>query len=291
MRAAMIQALRRFFIHHGYLEVETPNRVATLAPEPHIDAVVSEGCYLHTSPELLMKRLLAAGYEKIFQITRCYRKAERGRLHLPEFTLLEWYDAGKDYRHLMDECEDLFLAVARDLGRGDSLSCDGVDISLKKPWERLSVAEAFRRYGGVSLEKALDLGRFDEIMVERIEPALGPQPLFLCDYPISRGALARRKAFDQTMVERFELYIGGLELANAFSELVDQEEQRDRFEQDSAERARQGKDPYPPQERFLEALAFMPEAAGIALGIDRMAMLFADKKSIDDVVAFTPEEL
>ena len=222
LRAAMIRAIRRFFLDQDFLEIETPLRIPAPAPESHIDAVASGEWFLQTSPELCMKRLLAAGYPKIFQICKCFRAGERGDRHLPEFTMLEWYRAGTDYRTLMDDCEALIARVAGELGLGDAVSRQGGRIGLAPPWERITVREAFARYAGVSVEEALRRDRFDEIMVCAIEPHLGMErPVFLYEYPAALGALARVKAEDPEVAERFELYIAGLELANAFSELTD----------------------------------------------------------------------
>ena len=291
-RARILQEIRRFFINQGYLEVETPHRIPAPAPESHIDAIPSGPWFLHTSPELCMKRMLAAGYEKIFQICRCWRKGERGSQHIPEFTLLEWYHSGIDYRMLMEECATLIQTVASKVGLGEKIIFRDQVIDLTSPWERIPVREAFHEYAKTAMEEALKNGRFDEIMVRDIEPRLGiKKPTFIYDYPAQRGALARLKSEDQTVAERFELYIGGLELANGFSELVDPEEQRRRFEKENENRRTLGKPIYPVPEKFLEELKEMPPSAGIALGIDRLVMVFLDALSIDEVVAFTPEEL
>ena len=287
-RGAIFDRVRGFFKEKGYLEVETPFRIPAPAPEAQIDAVPSSGWFLQTSPELCMKRMLAAGYSSIFQICRCWRDGERGARHLSEFTMLEWYRAGADYLGLMEETEALVVAAAAD----SCISYRGRSIELSLPWERLTVAEAFLRYAGTTPDQALAAGSFDEIMVERVEPRLGlTRPTFLYDYPACCGALARLKEGDPSIAERFELYIGGLEIANAFSELTDAGEQRSRFKAEAAERASLGKPPYPVAERFLTALASMPPAAGIALGLDRLVMVLLDAESIDEVVAFTPEEL
>jgi lysyl-tRNA synthetase class 2 len=291
-RANILQAIRLFFIHEGYLEVETPHRIPAPAPESHIDAVPSGSWFLHTSPELCMKRLLAAGYEKIFQICRCWREGERGSQHTPEFTLLEWYRANSDYLGLMEECEALIQRVASTLGLSETLRYHGQTIELSPPWERISVDDAFQRYAHIPMKKALAEHCFDEIMVEEIEPHLGrSKPTFLYDYPGERAALARLKKKDPSLAERFELYIGGLELANAFSELIDAEEQRKRFLSEQSYRRSLSKLSYPLPEKFLKELEAMPPAAGIALGVDRLVMVMLDAHTIDDVVAFTPEEL
>jgi lysyl-tRNA synthetase class 2 len=292
LRAKIIQAVRQFFYERDYLEIETPCRVPVIAPEAHIDAEISGGWFLHTSPELCMKRLLAAGYPRIFQICKCFRAKERGPKHLPEFTLLEWYGAGMDYFDMMAECENLLRFVARELGSEDVLVYQGRSIDLTPPWEHLTVAEAFDLYALQSLEEALLNDRFDETIAFEIEPHLGNEkPLFIYDYPAEKGALARLKPENPHVAQRFELYVCGIELCNAFSELVDPREQRRRFEIDGQVRAASGKKAYPMPEKFLQALGDMPPAAGNALGLDRLVMLFADAAQIDDVVAFTPEEL
>ncbi len=287
-RAQIIQSIRSFFIDRGYLEVETPHRIPANAPEPHIDAIASGTCALHTSPELAMKRMLAAGYEQLFQICRVWREGERGQFHLPEFTLLEWYRGGIDYNALMNECMELFFVLFPEgkLDRG------GRTIDLTMPWQKLTVTEAFTRYASMDLNQALASNCFEEILTGEVEPHLGKEkPTFLTEYPSSLAALARSKPGEPQVAERFELYIDGLELANAFSELTDVEEQHRRFEKDEELRRTAGKTPYPLPEKFLAELENMPEAAGIALGLDRLIMLITDAEKIDDVVAFGPDDL
>ena len=292
LRARIFQSIREFFISRGYLEIETPQLITAPAPETHIESISIQDRYLQTSPELCMKRLLSAGFPKIFQIARCFRGGERGDLHLPEFSLLEWYRTGIDYRDLMEECEALFLFLSRRLDMGTQLSRRGLNIDLDIPWERLPVQTAFERYASVSLEQALNNNRFDQTMVEEIEPQLGVKtPTFLYDYPASLAALARLKPGCPSIAERFEIYVGGIELANGFSELNDAHEQRKRFEKELKEKALLGKIVSPMPERFLKALKNMPEAAGIALGLDRLVMIFSGARTIDEVVAFTPEEV
>jgi lysyl-tRNA synthetase class 2 len=291
-RARLIHAVRDFFVRAGFLEVDTPVRIPAPAPEAHIDAQASGDWFLQTSPELCMKRLLAAGYERIFQICACFRKGERGSRHLPEMTLLEWYVKGWNYRDLMHQCEQLIGVVADHLNLGRQLVYRGKAVDLTPPWERLSVDDAFQRFGGMTARQALDRGCFDEVMGIDVEPQLGlTRPVFLYDYPVACAALARRKPDNPSLVERFELYIAGVELCNAFSELTDPLEQRRRFESENRARQFQGRMAYPSAEPFLQALEDMPSAAGNALGLDRLVMLLADAVSIDEVVAFTPEEL
>jgi len=292
LRAQIIQAVRTFFIDNDYLEIETPIRIPAPAPEVHIEAEVSGDWFLHTSPELCMKRLLAAGYPRIFQICRCFRQKERGRMHLPEMTMLEWYGAGNNYFDMMDQCEKMIRFAARRAGFEDYLVYQGKSIDLKAPWSRMSVTDAFDRFASVSMETAVLQDRFDEMMIIDIEPNIGhKKPLFLYDYPAVGASLARLKPENSSLAERFELYICGMELCNAFTELTDPVEQRIRFEKEQKIRSESGKQVYPLPEKFLESLQLMPEASGVALGIDRLVMLFANTKSIDGVVAFTPEEL
>jgi lysyl-tRNA synthetase class 2 len=291
-RDNILQEIRRFFHNGGYLEVETPHRIPFPSPEAYIDPIPSNGWFLHTSPELCMKRLLAAGCERIIQICHCWRSDERGSLHLPEFTMLEWYRSDCSYLSMMEECESFVRNMAKSFGKSEQLSFRENRIDLSLPWERITVRDAFQRYGGMTMEQALSQDTFDDIMVRDIEPQLGQtKPVFIYDYPAERGALARRKLTDPTVAERFELYIGGLELANAFTELTDQYEQRDRFLAEQDNRRSMGKSIYPLPEKFLAELASMPPSAGIALGIDRFIMVLLDKNQIDDVVAFVPEDL
>ena len=206
--------------------------------------------------------------------------------------MLEWYTAGHDYSNMMTQCEALLTEVAGSLGFREGLCYQGRRIDLSLPWPRITVAEAFDRLAGISVEQAMEEDRFEEVLALEIEPRLGVEkPLFLYDYPAACGALARLKSSNQRLAERFELYIGGLELCNAFTELNDANEQRARFDTERKSRGQAGLTVYPMPERFLEALKDMPDAAGNALGIDRLVMLFADTTEIDDVVAFTPEEL
>ena len=292
LRAAIIQAARSFFFKCRYLEVDTPIRIPAPAPEAHIDAVASEDCFLQTSPELCMKQLLAAGYSRIFQICKCFRNKERGRKHLPELTMLEWYKAGGNYTDLMDDCQELIGYISGETTGDHSLSYRGQTIYLDPPWTRMSVDEAFGRYANMAVEEALAKDCFEEVMVNEIEPNLGTtRPLFLYDYPASLGALARLKPENRLVAERFELYIAGIELCNGFSELTDPVEQRKRFESEQKIRKSFHKPVYPMPQNFLTSLNDMPAACGNALGLDRLVMLFADSAKIDDVVAFTPEEL
>ncbi len=287
-RARIVQTVRAFFIEQAFLEVETPQRIPVNAPEAHILPVMAQDWQLQTSPELAMKRLLASGYDNIFQICRCWRAEERGRRHLPEFTMLEWYRAHVDYRALMNDCEALFRTLLPE-GR---LSYQGREIALDQSFERLSVTEAFRRYTSTDPERALQEDRFDELLAFDIEPHLGRErPTFLYDYPAELAALARTRPDNPALAERFELYIAGIELANAFSELTDPAEQKRRFSADAMTLSEKSSRPVRLPEPFLAELTGLPESAGIALGIDRLVMLLTDAERIDQVVAFPPEIL
>ncbi len=292
VRAKVVHTLREYLHSGAFVEVHTPVRTRAPAPEAHIDAIGCEDGYLRTSPELEMKRMLAGGFTKIYQLGSCFRAGERGRRHLPEFTMLEWYRRGADYTELMQDCRDMVIAVAEKLGVADAFSYQGVAVDLPGPWEDITVEEAYRKYAGVSAFQSVDELNFDEHMVNHVEPKLGhPMPTILRDYPAKLGALARLKPGDPRVAERFELYIAGVELANGFSELCDAAEQRERFEAEEALRRERGMKPYPAPDKFLKSLESLEGAAGIALGVDRLVMLMCDAAEIDEVVAFTPEEL
>jgi lysyl-tRNA synthetase class 2 len=292
-RAALIQAIRRFFIGRDYIEVDTPLRLPVLIPEAHNEPVESGNHFLQTSPEICMKRLLAeSGCRRIFQICKCFRKNERGDRHLPELTMLEWYRTHCDYHSLMDECEDMIIEVARASGYKGFVPVKGNDINLEKPWERLTVSDAFSQFAPVSMEQALAQEIFAETLCSYIEPQLGiKNPVFLYDYPVELGALARSKRDNPSLAERFEIYIAGLELANGFSELTDQAEQQKRFETELQLIKKQGRSVPELPQKFLSSLSKMPDTAGIALGVDRLAMVLLDAETIDQVVSFTPEDL
>jgi len=288
----VIQAIRDFFIEKGYLEVETPLRSPSIIPEAQIDPVTSENFYLQASPELCMKRLLSRGFERIFQICKCFRKNERGDHHLPELTMLEWYTKDNTYLDLMDQCESLICFIAARLNPGSPIRYQDKVIRLDSPWQRLSVQKAFDRYSDKPMDKALKDDSFDEIMSFQIEPHLGnTMPCFLYDYPAILASLAKLKPDDSAYAQRFEFYMAGIELANGFTELIDPVEQETRFKKENLIRISQNKPAIPLPGNFLKDLATMPDAAGIALGVDRLVMLFCNAATIDGVVAFTPEIL
>ena len=288
-RATVIRALREFFYENQYPEVETPIRCPSIIPEAHIEPVKSEAWFLQASPELYMKRLLSRGAEKIFQICKCFRKDERGRFHIPELTMLEWYAKDHTYLDLMKQCEALISFIVGRLNIGSTLIYQGLTIDLNSPWQRITVEEAFHRYSDISMTEALKNNQFEEIMSFSIEPHL-IQPCFLYDYPSSLASLARLVPQKPEFAQRMEFYIAGIELANGFTELTDAQEQRQRFHRENLIREKHNRAPLPIPEKFLEDLQTMPEAAGIALGVDRLVMLFCNAASIDEVLAFAPED-
>ncbi|MCX7816716.1 MAG: EF-P lysine aminoacylase EpmA [Syntrophales bacterium] len=292
IRAKILRAIRDFFDQAGYLEVETPILIPAPAPEIHIDPVPSRSWYLQTSPELNMKRLLAGGLHRIYQICHCFRDGERGQFHLPEFTMLEWYQEQGNYKHLMEECERLIIHIADRLCLGEELSFGGERINLIPPWDRLSLREAFQMFAPLTLEEAINSETFDEVLLEFIEPNITKsKPVFLYDYPLFTAPLAKAKENDPLCCERFELYIAGLELVNGMTELTDPLEQKKRFIICENKRRHLGKHPLPMPETFLRDLSAMPASAGAALGVDRLVMLFTGARTIEEVVAFPPELL
>jgi len=292
IRSQVIQAIRDFFTHQNFLEVETPIRCPSLIPEAQIDPVSSDEFYLQASPELCMKRMLSKGYDKIFQICKTFRKDERGSFHLPELTLLEWYATGCTYLDLMDQCQALIMFISNQLDYGNQIEYQGKSIDLGISWQKMTVKTAFATHADITLETALASDTFDEVLSFEIEPNLGFScPTFLMDYPSCLASLAKIKSDDPDYAQRVELYISGIELANGFTELTDPEEQEQRFNKENLLRKQQGKNPLPLPNQFLKDLKNMPPAAGMALGVDRLVMLFANVSSIDEIVAFTPEQL
>ncbi len=278
LRNKVIDTLRGFLRRRGYLEVDTPIRLPVLIPEGNIEPVQSGEFFLQTSPEICMKRLLAHGHDRLFQIGHCFRKNERGRYHLPEFAMLEWYRAGADYRDLMSETETMVRDVFR--------AVKPFNTGLPRRFSKITVAEAFSRFTATPAIDAVAAGDFDRLLVDEVEPGLkGMGSVFLYDYPAELASLARLRPDDPRMAERFELYINGVELVNGFSELTDAGEQRQRFTVEIA--AGGGAMP----EAFLADLENLGPAAGAALGLDRLVMLAADAASIDRVVAFAPEDI
>ena len=286
LRGELLRALRSFFHARGFAGVTTPTRIAAPAPEEFIDVPRSGDLFLRASPELEMKQLLAAGHEKIYQIGPCFREGEFGRLHRPEFTMLEFYQTGADYRQLLAFTREMLIFVATEIFRTTRCYYQGTEIDFAAEWEIITVAGACRKFAGTSPEAALESGEFDRIMIDKIEPALSrSRPAVLTDYPAARAALARLKPDNPAVAERWELYLGGLEIANTYSELTDPAVQKQRFREAEAVRRAAGKPPYPEPEAFYAALeSGLPECAGCALGFDRLAMIFTDSTDISEVI-------
>ncbi len=317
-RGRIRDALRRYFVDDGFTEVECGVLQVSPGNEAHLHAFssawVEEGgaahpLYLHTSPEFAAKKLLAAGERRIFDFARVYRNREAGPLHAPEFTMLEWYRVEETWEAIMADCVAVCrLALAATGASTLVWRAQACDPGLAP--ERLTLVEAFARHAAIDLEPVLasrdglaEAARgqgvrvadddgwsdiFSRILVERIEPELGQGRLtLLCEYPAAEAALARPLARDPRFAERFELYACGVELANAFGELTDADEQRNRFQLEMAEKQRLYDETYPIDEDFLDALAIMPEASGAALGFDRLVMLASGARRIDDVL-WTP---
>ncbi|HEY1431795.1 MAG TPA: EF-P lysine aminoacylase EpmA [Stellaceae bacterium] len=321
-RGRILAAVRTFFTDRGFVEVDTPALQVSPGLEPHLRAFATElhdpqqprigARYLHTSPEFAMKKLLVAGMPRIWQLAHVFRDGERSATHHPEFSMLEWYRAGASYRDLMEECTAMIRAC-QDAAGVRALSWRGQSADAAGEWQRISVAEAFRQYCGLDLlatasdpmhpdtdllaAAASGIGiaphpdddwetLFFRIFLDRIEPKLGlGVPTILYDYPISMAALSRRHPDDPRLAERFEVYICGLELANAFGELTDAAEQRARFLGDQARKRQLYGYAYTIDEDFLAALEHgLPACAGIALGFDRLVMLASGADDIEEVL-------
>ena len=312
VRAAVLGAVRGFFTDAGFLAVETPTLVRASAQEEHIQLFATEyqgdrsqeQLYLAPSPELYMKRLLGAGFERIYQISRSYRNGEIGPQHNPEFTLIEWYRAYASYEEIMADIEDLVSHVAKSVLGRSSVIRAGREIDLQPPWERLSVRDAFARWADIDLDACADaeslfsraralgydsarLGDswedlFHKILLEKIEPELAKLgAVHLFDYPRQLAALAKLKEGDSTVAERTEAYLGGVELSNGYTELNDPAQQRERFARSAHPEGA------PVDEAFLMAMERgIPPAGGVALGLDRLVMIVAGASYLDEVVAF-----
>ena len=265
-RAAVMRRIRAFFDTRGFIEVETPVRIPSPAPEPHIDCPPCGREFLRASPELQMKKLLAAGMERIYQIGPCFRDGEKGRRHNPEFTMIEWYRRGEDDRAIAADLE----ALIDELAPGH------------EPILHLRVRDVYRETAGWDPWESWDADRFDFDMAAKIEPNLPKGPLFLEGYPREAASLAK---IEGDTAARWEFYWQGVELANCFTELCDAAEQRKRFDAARAQRRDLGEADYPLDEEFLEILPEIGSAAGVALGIDRLVMLLCGENDISHVRA------
>jgi lysyl-tRNA synthetase class 2 len=308
-RAEVLGSVRAFFGSRGFREVETPILVPSPGLDVHLEAFAVAGTraprWLSTSPEYQMKRLLAQGQSRIFQITRAFRQDELGERHHPEFTMLEWYRADADMDAVVRDTEQLIARVTAGevrLGSGGSSGENGGGqrrIDTRPPFERLGVCAAFARFAGIGEDETLRLAaededRFFRVLVDQVEPGIAAldHAVVLTDYPAVQASLARKKPDDPRLAERFEVYVAGVELCNGFGELTDPVEQRARFVADQAERTRRGLPVYPIDERFLEALERgLPPSGGNALGLDRLVALTLGTTEIARGMAFTDANL
>lgn len=340
MRTLVVNKIRDFFVKEGFMDVETPELVSLPGMEPHLDvfkttfrswqargkngqvggaqANTSEGAqdmYLITSPEYAMKKLLVAGYEKVFQICKSFRnKEDVSLLHNPEFTILEWYRSFASYEEIMTDTEKLVGFLCSEFRGVQELEFNGHKVDVSGIWERKKVKDLFAEMAGIPVADFEDVERFREavkskgykvdqstlyedlffeVFLNEIEPKLGlKKPVIVYEYPVSMAALSKRCEDDPRYAERFEVYIAGLELCNAFTELNDPSEQKARLEVEREERKKLGKEQYDIDDTFIEALRFgMPPAGGVALGVDRLAMLILGIEDINDALFFPHRDL
>ena len=311
-RVAVVSALRAWLAARGFLEVETPMLhpipgVATARPFITHHNTYDRDLYLRVAPELYLKRLIVGGFEKVFEINRCFRNEGVDTKHNPEFTILELYEAYQDYEGLMDETEEMIASVIEQVAGGASFVYQGEAVSVARPWKRMALFDAIRDYAGVDLEQtrdradaarlaqgigievdpAMGYGKIvDVVMGERVQPNL-VQPTFLYDYPIEISPLAKKKRGNPDLTERYQVFLGRLELCNAFSELNDPIDQRARFMAQLELRAQGDEEAQRLDEDFISALEVgMPPTAGLGVGVDRLAMLLTDSASIRDVILF-----
>lgn len=296
-RARALSTIRGYFEEAHFVEIETPLTVPNLGVDRNVDAIRAGSGWLITSPELEMKRLIVGGFPRQYQLARVSRRDEAGALHEEEFTLLEWYRAFSGFDAVLRDTEEIVTRVAQAVSRRRALTLpNGRRISIRPPFERISVQEAFAKYAkirNVSELAQCDESRYFELLVGRVEPALAraDRPIFLVDYPISQAAFSRA-AEDPRYAERFELYVGGIELCNGYGELTDPAEQRRRLTDERKRRRLERRPVYPINERFLDALVEgMPPSAGNALGVDRLVMLATGARCIQDVIAFPRRRL
>lgn len=323
LRNKVIKAIKDFFLNQDFLEVDTPYLQTSPGMDVHMKAFKTElenpldknkTLYLHTSPEFAMKKLLAAGLPKIFQIAHVYRNGEISPYHSPEFTMIEWYRANADYYDIMNDCEELLKALVK-LSKANSFRANGAECFMDKGVERKSINELFYEYVGFYLTEVLptepsfepppeaigikakelgievfDYDRFEDIyfriMVNKIEPFLGlKMPIIIYDFPLCMGALSKASRKDARFAERFEIYACGVELGNAYSELIDPKIQLERFKYDMGLKEKFYGYHHPLDENYLAAFDYgMPESAGIGFGVDRIIMLITGAKDINDIL-------
>lgn len=312
--------IRRFFARRDFLEVQTPAIVPCAGQEPYLNPIrvdlkddgnkVCKG-YLITSPEYSLKKILVAGFENVFEIAKVFRSEESfGGLHNPEFTMLEWYRSNSDYRQIMKDTENLILFLNRKINHSDYLVYQGRKIDLKTPWPRLSVKQAFLKYAKINLDKAKTEKEFSSqvakkyrsndwneifysVFLNEIEPRFPKnRPIIIYDYPLPQASLAKKKNKDSFYAERFEIFLGGMEIANAFSELTCPKEQLGRLKEEQRLRKKLKKSFIPIDEDFIFALKLgLSDSGGIALGLDRLQMLLLNIKDINDLLIFPAKQL
>ncbi len=324
VREHVIRAVRAFFQTEQFHEVETPLLLNAPAAESYLDVFETTlldrdrkktTAYLSTSPELALKKLIVAGIGNCYSITKSFRNMETdSHTHNPEFTILEWYRIGATYTSIMDDCQKLLLAINTSLGRGNTITYQGITFHIREPWEKITVKEAFAKWAAVNFDEFLDdkTARliaqkkgytvedrntweelYDQIFLNEVEPHLGKErPTIIYEFPGNLAALSKKKQDDPRYAQRFELYIGGLELGDCYTELTNWKEQQDRFEFELTEIERLGKTKYDYDHDFIEALKMgMPDTSGIAVGLDRLVMLYADTTHIADTLFFPSVEL
>ena len=285
IRAKLLRSTRDYFDGNGFMEMQTPVRLPAPALEDYIDAEPSGTQWLRTSPELHMKRLLAAGYEKIYQIGPCFRMGELGSRHLPEFQMLEWYRLKADWRVVQADAVRLVRHCVEVATGGLTCSFRNQRIDFGAEWEEITVEDAFRKYADVDLDETIANGQFEEILCDKVEPHLGNgRPTFLTEYPLACSGLSQAIEGRPNRVERWEVYVAGLELGNACTELVDPVEQLRRFEATAQLRANEHREVYPIDEPFMAAIRDgIPGAAGVAIGFDRLVMIVCGEDDIRNI--------
>lgn len=285
IRAKLLRCTRDYFDGNGFMETQTPVRLPAPALEDYIDAEPSGTQWLRTSPELHMKRLLAAGYEKIYQIGPCFRMGESGSRHLPEFQMLEWYRLRAGWRVVQDDAVRLVRHCVHGATGGYVCRFRGQNIDFGADWEEITVEDAFRKYADADLDETIAQGRFEEVLCEKVEPHLGNgRPTFLTEYPLACSGLSQAIDGRPNRVERWEVYVAGLELGNACTELVDPVEQLRRFEATAQLRANEHREVYPLDEAFMAAIRDgIPGAAGVAIGFDRLVMIACGEDDIHNI--------
>ena len=283
LKSQVVKYIREFFEINNFIEVFTPILIDAPAPEEYIEAFdTSTNQYLRTSPELEMKQMLSAGYEKIFQMGQSFREGEKGNLHSPEFLMLEWYEVGADYNDLIDFTSKMLSFIDNKLSE-KNMNNSTISFNSKN---LITVHDAFAKFANITPEETITNNNFEEVLLDEIEPNLGFEyPLFLIDYPAKLAAFSRLKEDNPTVCERWELYLNGIEIANAYSELVNPKLQREQFAKFAKTRKETNFKEYPNPKDFLDAIDYgIPNSGGCALGVDRLAIIFANVKNINKVL-------